>query len=592
MAITTFNEQVWVENTLNATPALQVGSLTHSGDTSIFGTLTVTAVSANGVGTGFIIVNGPATSTFGGNVSINSPGVLTTAARASLLGGFTAPSGTITGSGTVTTLNATTATLTGTTTLSGAVTFTSATLPNFQNGLTAAGVIATSGTISAVGERVIGNPSLPVATSIDLQNQSGFATILTKGTTSHSGIVSGLGIQGSEYLGAFSLTSNVGSTATINSANKVALYSEAFVTEKVVINQGTTTHVSGSGPARSLNTLLYLDSNLTTLTTSNIPALPANNGWAAIGYELDVRNQSQYDFTNSGVSGKVIGLNISAQGINKVNSAIEIHGNDTAQATSNLFGTGLFFAGGSVSTSSITDYSNSVWSHYVSGSRYYGFDTTSAIFQSVGSAIRIGTQTSSNSQRIVAYDTQGSVDIPLLAYQNTGTSYTTGTICLGYNSGATLQINNNMIPITDNALNVGSNTFRFNSVYASSLVGTVAAPSSPSLKTDPADLPDMLPIVMSIRPQSFRWIVGGVDFINTKETLELPVQEAGPDKGRVITYRNGKAVLAEYEGILTRPIFEDAPVFDERGDPIILQPSEGRPAVLLVAISGTPMERN
>lgn len=42
MAITTFNEQVWVENTLHATPALEVGSSsTLSGDTSIWGTLKV-----------------------------------------------------------------------------------------------------------------------------------------------------------------------------------------------------------------------------------------------------------------------------------------------------------------------------------------------------------------------------------------------------------------------------------------------------------------------------------------------------------------------------------------------------------------------
>ena len=627
MAITPFYEQVWVENTLDATPALQVGSSTHSGDSTIYGTLSVTNVAASGaVGAGLLVVSG--NSTFLGNVSISSPGVLTTGARASFAGGFTAASGTITGTGTIGTLSVSNgATLgslsvSGTSALSGAVTFSSATPASFLNGLTTTNVTA-SGTSSAFPALAInGNPSIAVQKFVDLQNQTGFVTEFIHGTTTKVGKVGAGTIDGTEYLGAYVLKSNVGSTATLNSANKVALYAETQVAELGAPG----THTSGSGPAWSLNSLLFIDSTVGTLTTGT--TIPGT--WAATGYELDINNQSSLAFGSSTVAGTVVGLNISAGGLNSVTAAMTVNGVDTIAATSNLFQTGISFQAGSVNASSITDYTNASFGHYIGGSKYWGIDLQGLAVKAGGSSLRIGTYATATAwaastsylagdrrannaniyvvtaagtsaasggptntgtaivdgtvtwayktpvsvARVNAYDPWQATDVQVLAFSNPGTSSTTGILALGSSNAGTIQVGNTILPATSNAQSLGSSSAYFLTGYITDMYGTVHAPSSAALKGNISDLPPMLPLVKALTPRSYTWLPGTIDLIEVASTVMVQEFEEVPISEPRIEMRDGVPIRTIGESVERRPVFDEVPVLNDDGSPAMVHGTE------------------
>ena len=607
-------DTVWVQNSSNTSPALQVG---NSGTSANTGDL---VVYGNIVGTGaaqllsslkvYGTLNAQGFATLSGGVSSPNGSFTTLAATSSLsvlgtatLSGSTALSGTTTVSGIAT--------------VSGTVTFTAATPPSFQNGLTTTFFTASAGLSSAPAFSVNGNPSIAVPYNGYLTNQIGFASQFSYGTTTKVGQIGTVGIKGSEYLSAYVLKSNTGATANLNSANKVALYSETDVQQN-----GTT---SGSGPAWSLNTLLYIDSSVGPLTTGSI------TGWAATGYELDVSNQSTVAF-GSGGPGSVFGLNISAGGVNNVTAAMVINGADSVSHATNLFTSGIVFNGGAVSVSSISDWGNATWAHYVAGTRSYGIDTTAASFSTGGSAIRLGgasllwqpsttyavnqirangayayrvltagTSAASggptgytspitdgtvvwqyigtpSQQRIVAYDYQKGADVQLLAYViPAAVGSQSGYLSLGDPNFAPLQVANSVVPSVNNSLGLGASGSVFHDLWVTNINGTIYTPSSPSLKTDIAGMPDMLPLIMAIQPKTYKWAAGDVEFVEVDEVQDMQAFEEISETLETIEIRSGVPTQITKEVVRTVPVFDEVPVVDMMGQTVIVRRDESAP---------------
>lgn len=664
-----------VNNLSNGNPAIVFGGTAQAGNVFVYGSVTTMGTSVlagvqattldisnrlaiglgatlqvngnllmGGVGAGNLAVLAPSTTTLW-NTTLLAGTTLTARSvtidtALALTGGslkvgtaFTAlASGAISLAGTTTISN--TASITAAATFAGSVSFLAGNVPSFLGGLSATKITATGTESAFPALKVNGNPSIPVASQTDLQNLPGFVSQFNSGTTTKIGKTGTVDAIGSEYLAAFVLKSNVGSTSSIDTANKIALYAETHVLDGTVFNQGTTTHVSGSGPAWSLNTLLYLDANLTTLTTNSLPGV--GKTWAATGYELDVRNQSSYNFGISGVAGVVSGLNISAGGISSVNAAVIINGVDTSSIRSELFVNGIVFNGGAVLASSITDYTDATWANYIGGRKYFAVDVTSATFKENGSAIRLGSFASAvywlpstayavgdlrangpniyivttagtsapapsngptgtltgitdgpslvwnyvravSMQRISAYDPKQNFDVQLIAFDNPGTLSTSSLLSIGSTYLGSIQVANSIVPKAG-GLGIGTSSANFQNLWVTNINGTLYTPSSPSLKSDISELPPMLPVVMSIAPRSYKWRPGRVEMVSVAASVMVQEYEEITETETIIEVRHGTPTRVQQITTRQVPIFDDLPVVEEDGQPAVYS-RPGEPAL-------------
>jgi hypothetical protein len=323
----------------------------------------------------------------------------------------------------------------------------------------------------------------------------------------------------------------------------------------------------GSGPAWSMNTLLYLDSSLTPITIGG-----SNTSWVATGFECDVNNQSSFDFDRNtiyGVTslGAAYGINISAGGVGRSSAALNIHGTPSAGVWFN----GIEIQPGSVYYSSVVDGGDAYYCYAMEGSNYWGLDTTVASF--VYGPIRLA-----DGQQFRSVN--GSDNVALFQYSGSigpgGTVTATGGLLLAPPSnGYTTAVGNggvqtlsDFLPAINNFFNCGNG----NRVWASVWVhgGTVSG-SSPELKTDIAALPPMLPIVARIEPRSFKWKTGGVDIIDVEREVLVPDEIVQEDISTKIEMRDGMAV--EVRTVVNRgyPLSDEVPLFDEAGLPIMVQ---------------------
>jgi hypothetical protein len=80
----------------------------------------------------------------------------------------------------------------------------------------------------------------------------------------------------------------------------------------------------------------------------------------------------------------------------------------------------------------------------------------------------------------------------------------------------------------------------------------------------------MLPVVLGIAPKSFRWKSGGFDTVHT-ERLEL-VQETEEIEERHPAYelRDGVATMTWRTVRRSVPLYDEMPIFDEQGAPVMV----------------------
>lgn len=85
----------------------------------------------------------------------------------------------------------------------------------------------------------------------------------------------------------------------------------------------------------------------------------------------------------------------------------------------------------------------------------------------------------------------------------------TGNVGVGTSAPhSKLTVNGVLAPFADNSFPLGTSTYRWSAIYAST--GVVNA-SDARLKRDVADCPLGLDFVLSLRPRAYRWIEGGAD---------------------------------------------------------------------------------
>jgi hypothetical protein len=77
-----------------------------------------------------------------------------------------------------------------------------------------------------------------------------------------------------------------------------------------------------------------------------------------------------------------------------------------------------------------------------------------------------------------------------------------------------------VLPVSDNAYACGATADRWTAVWA--VNGTIQT-SDPALKTDIAELPDAMPLLMAINPVTFRWKDGGSKPRTNRVMADMPV---------------------------------------------------------------------
>ena len=220
-------------------------------------------------------------------------------------------------------------------------------------------------------------------------------------------------------------------------------------------------------------------------------------------------------------------------------------------------GAGVTFGGnlaiGGTATTSVT----------VTGTHTRGIDTTGATIS--GQALRMG-----NSQFLSWMNAAGSGTINDQV-DNANFRHIGGNSA-GIVAGASI------IPLIDNAVPLGVSTNRWSAVWA--VNGTIQT-SDPRLKRDIADLPATLPLVLGIRPITFRWDQGGQEPVDDMEFQEVAVTELRHETQHVIEIRDGQPVMTMRSTAQEVAVTDLMPVLDEAGAPVTTTDAAGNEVPLL-----------
>lgn len=130
------------------------------------------------------------------------------------------------------------------------------------------------------------------------------------------------------------------------------------------------------------------------------------------------------------------------------------------------------------------------------------------------------------------------------------------------NTDGSVDVLGNCAPTSDNAWTSGKSTARWSAVWAAN--GTIQT-SDPTLKTDIADLPSALPIVLALSPKTFRWKIGGLEPKQVAVEEEVPVTKPVNRVEFVTEERGGKFVRVRKEVTRDEPVIDLLPLLDEHG---------------------------
>jgi hypothetical protein len=340
-------------------------------------------------------------------------------------------------------------------------------------------------------------------------------------STTHGLNVQGVAVRasGREFMGCFGLSSAVGdktaNTATFN--DKVALYSGSVAN-------------AGSGNVWSMN-------SVTTLNTGC-------DNVAGQGHELDFNNLSNDksdDFANPAYG-------------------MSITGASSFGCTAGLFlsefnprwSRGILFGPNSVGTVGIEDRSASPTLIRSLGTHVNGIDFANANFSGSAIALKagvVGTLGWTNGL-------QGVND-----YVDSNLNRTVGGGSLGVYTGGNI-----LSSLRDNGVSLGTAALRFASIFA--VNGTIQT-SDVSQKANIQPLPQVLALVNDINPIRFNWSVGGNKTVRVKKTQT--VHETRPVTVERVEHVmvDDKLVARTVTDTIQEPVFDEVPVHDEDGNPIV-----------------------
>jgi hypothetical protein len=174
---------------------------------------------------------------------------------------------------------------------------------------------------------------------------------------------------------------------------------------------------------------------------------------------------------------------------------------------------------------------------------------------------------------IVSRDSGDANDVPLMSlagtsiYLGAGSALTTAIFA---NSSATFA------PAADNTISCGlggASPLRWTAVWA--VNGTIQT-SDPSLKTNIQPLPDALPLVAAIDPVTFTWIEGGKEYQEVWEEQTVQATEVQSYEDTEISMIDGVAVQRTLTKTREALLWDDHPVIDEEGNPVLLRLQNGK----------------
>ena len=268
--------------------------------------------------------------------------------------------------------------------------------------------------------------------------------------------------------------------------------------------------------------------------------------------QLDVTNQVGHRgeaLGNFGLAAPVsYGLTIVGAGAFRNTAALAVIGSGAP-----AFNRGVVFHANSVSQAAFQDLGGSATSIEIAGSHTHAIDTAGAVATNI---LRMP-----NSGRISARNAAGSADISLLALS------VTDQLILGGPGLTEAAVQGALLPNADNTFSLGKSGVRWSSVWA--VNGTIQT-SDARQKTDIAPLPSCLDIVAEISPATFRWAEGGQDEVEAVEPQLVPVREWHEWDEPRIELRDGRAVQVTERRSAWVEVFDELPVVDERGAPVMI----------------------
>jgi hypothetical protein len=327
-----------------------------------------------------------------------------------------------------------------------------------------------------------------------------------------------------EFLASFGLTSNRGSAVASPDRDKVTLYAGMVALE-------------GTGDVWALNTVTTLNAGATV-------------NYNAYGYELDFNNLNAARGSTPGAAGLAAPIAYGL-GITGVASFPSTSGLLISGATGAVWYRGITFTAGIVQ-SSIQDLGLAERAIDLRGSYSYAIDLSPSV--SSIAAIQMG-----NGQ-VLRSKTVAAVSRAMLALN------ASDQIVVGDTAQALVLAGSIVRPSVDNAIPLGSGTFRFTEVFAAN--GTINT-SDAKAKEDMAPLPSALAVLRAVKPISYRFKVGGADETVVRVKKQVPLYRDIVTEREQVVLEDGKAVLRKVSETVQERVTETIPVIDEHGRPVM-----------------------
>ncbi|HTK36353.1 MAG TPA: tail fiber domain-containing protein [Caulobacteraceae bacterium] len=271
--------------------------------------------------------------------------------------------------------------------------------------------------------------------------------------------------------------------------------------------------------------------------------------------EVDLANYFANRGETPGVGGMgqplSLGISVTGSGDYRNNAAIAVY-----QPIPTQFNRGVCVVSG-IAQAAFCDYSSATTSVAIEGSHSYGIDTNN---MSSGKPLRL-----KNGLGIWSRDAANSTDLQIMAVDGTN------NLILGQSCTNAI-IYTHFLPAFDNTFVCGGPSNRWSTIYAAN--GTINT-SDPTLKTDVADVPSAIDTIMAIKPKTYRWKSGGYDLVDVEEEQLVHAVEWHDTQEELIEEVNGRHVLTKRSGKRAEPAYDNVPLFDSRGNPIVDDPLPG-----------------
>lgn len=326
-----------------------------------------------------------------------------------------------------------------------------------------------------------------------------------------------------EFLVSFGLLSDMGAGASSPERDKVTLYA------------GLTAE-DGTGDTWSFNTVLTMGAGAT--------------DYNSLGYELDFNNLNGDRGSTPGAAGlaapTAYGLAITGVAAYPSTSALLITG-----TSGSVWNRGITFTDGIIQ-SSIQDFSLAERALDLQGAYDYAIDLGSST--STQAAIQMG------NAHYLRGKTTGGTERPLIGMNSSNQTF------VGDLNQTTVLAGTVVVPYADNTISLGNGSFRWSEIYAAN--GTINT-SDVRQKKDIAPLPSMTALLREVRPISFKFKQGGADVETVTEQRVLPVYETEQVDRRHYVIVDGKATPRTVKETVRRKVFDEVPVVDAKGEPVI-----------------------